>query len=81
VDKETEDYYNRFFDLFANDGWKQLVDELKVNAENINNVQALKDEQDMSIKKGQLMVLATLINLEVTINNAHEELVSDDQGL
>mgnify|MGYP003668542812 FL=1 len=81
MDKETEDYYNRFFDLFNNDGWKQLVEELKINAENINNVQALKDEQDMNIKKGQLMVLASLVNLEATINNAHEELVLNDKGL
>tara|TARA_R110000822_G_scaffold200107_2_gene337735 strand:- start:121 stop:366 length:246 start_codon:yes stop_codon:yes gene_type:complete len=81
VDKETEDYYNRFFDLFNNDGWKQLVEELKINAENINNVQALKDEQDMNIKKGQLMILASLVNLEATINNAHEELVLNDKGL
>lgn len=81
MDKETEDYYNRFFDLFNNDGWKQLVEELKINAENINNVQALKDEQDMNIKKGQLMILASLVNLEATINNAHEELVLNDKGL
>ena len=81
MDKPTEDYYNNYFNLFNNDGWKQLVEELKVNAENINNVQALKDEQDMNIKKGQLIILASLINLEVTINNAHEELVSNDQGL
>ena len=81
MDKPTEDYYNNYFNLFNNDGWKQLVEELTVNAVNIDNVQALKDKEDMNIKKGQLMVLASLINLETSINSTYEELTSDVESI
>tara|TARA_R110002153_G_scaffold260815_2_gene420997 strand:- start:1466 stop:1711 length:246 start_codon:yes stop_codon:yes gene_type:complete len=81
VDKPTEDYYNNYFNLFNNDGWKQLVEELTANAVNIDNVQALKDKEDMNIKKGQLMVLASLINLEASINSTYEELTSDVESI
>lgn len=50
MDKETEVYYNNYFDLFNNDGWKQLIGELTQNAVVINSVENLKDEQDMYVK-------------------------------
>jgi chaperonin cofactor prefoldin len=81
VDKELELYYNNYFDLFRNQGWKQLIDELKNNASVINNVEALKDEADMYFRKGQLQILASLVNLEDVINNAHEELNTDVEGI
>ena len=81
MDKELELYYNNYFDLFRNQGWKQLIDELKNNASVINNVEALKDEADMYFRKGQLQILASLVNLEDVINNAHEELNTDVEGI
>ena len=29
LDKETEEYYSKYFDLFRTDGWKQLIEELQ----------------------------------------------------
>lgn len=81
MDKELELYYNNYFDLFRNQGWKQLIDELKNNASVINSVEALKDESDMYFRKGQLQILASLINLEDVINNAHEELNTDVESI
>ena len=81
MDKELELYYNNYFDLFRNQGWKQLIDELKNNASVINSVEALKDEADMYFRKGQLQILASLLNLEDVINNAHEELNTDVESI
>lgn len=78
LDQETEQYYNKYFDLFNTDGWKQLIEELQQNALVINSVEATKDENDLYVRKGQLNVLAYLINFETTINTNYEELVSDD---
>jgi len=77
MNKETETYYNKYFDLFTNDGYKQLIEELKSNAVAINNVDAIKDEKDMYFRKGQLNVLALLINFETTIDNAFKEITAD----
>ena len=71
---ELETYYNTYFDLFRTDGWKQLIEELSNNAAVINSVEATKDNDDLYLRKGQLNVLAHVINLETIINNAFEDL-------
>jgi hypothetical protein len=78
IDKEVEEYYNKFFDLFMTDGWKQLIEELRQNALAINSVEATKDSNDLYIRKGQLMVLAHMLNLESTISTNFEELGKED---
>lgn len=78
MDKETEEYYNKYFDLFYNDGWKQLIEELKQNALSINSVEAVKDANDLYVRKGQLNVLAYLLNFESTLNTNFEELQKED---
>ena len=78
MDKETEEYFNTYFDLFRNDGWKLLVKELTANAMHINNVQVVKDADDMHFRKGQLDTLASIINLENTINTSYSEAKDDD---
>ena len=71
---ELETYYNAYFDLFRTDGWKQLIEDLKQNATAINSVEATKDVDDLYLRKGQLNVLAHIINLESVIENAFEEI-------
>jgi hypothetical protein len=78
IDQETEQYYNKYFDLFRTDGWKQLIEELTQNALVINSVEATKDVNDLYLRKGQLNVLAYLINFETTTNNNYEELTKSD---
>jgi len=70
---ELEKYYNTYFDLFLSEGWKQLIEELSQNAVVINSVEATKDVDDMYFRKGQLNVLAHVINLEAAVNNAFED--------
>ena len=78
LDRETEQYYNQFFDLFNNLGWKQLIEELQQNALVINSVEATKDKNDLYVRKGQLNVLSYILNFESTINNNYEELINND---
>jgi len=81
MDKQLEEYYNNYFDLFNNKGYKQLIEDLKANVVVINNVDAVKDESDMYFRKGQLNVLASLLNFETTINNAFEEINNDAEDI
>lgn len=77
---ELEKYYNIYFDLFRSEGWKQLIEELTQNAVVINSVEATKDVDDMYFRKGQLNVLAHVINLETAVNNGfdHQSKEQDD---
>ena len=81
LDQETEQYYNKYFDLFNTPGWKQLIEELQQNALVINSVEATKDQNDLYVRKGQLNVLAYILNFETTTNNNYEELTADDQSI
>ena len=74
MDQETQQYYDNYFTLFSTDGWKQLIEELKQNALVINSVEATKDVNDLYVRKGQLNVLAYLLNLEAATNTNYDEL-------
>lgn len=73
MDQETQQYYDAYFSLFITDGWKQLVQEFTNNAISINSVEATKDENDMYFRKGQLNILAHLLNLESIVTTNYEE--------
>ena len=73
MDQETQQYYDAYFSLFITDGWKQLVQEFTDNAVQINSIEAAKDANDMYFRKGQLNVLAHLLNLETIVKTNYEE--------
>ena len=73
VDQETQQYYDAYFSLFITDGWKQLIQEFTTNALSINSIEAAKDANDMNFRKGQLNILAHLLNLETIVNTNYEE--------
>ena len=81
MDKETEEYYSKYFDLFRTEGWKQLIEELRQNAMLINSVENTKDEEDLYIRKGQLKVLAYLLNFESSLETSFEELEKEDEDI
>ena len=78
VTKEDEDYYASFFEMFRSDGWKQLILELQTNANSINSVEATKDADDLYFRKGQINVLAYIINLEGSTLASFEELTDSN---
>ena len=81
MDKEVEEYYSKYFDLFRTEGWKQLIEELKQNAMLINSVENTKDSEDLFIRKGQLKVLAYLLNFENNMETSFSELEKENEGI
>ena len=81
LDKETEEYYSKYFDLFRTEGWEQLIEELKQNAMMINSVENTKDSEDLFICNGQLKVLAYLLNFENNMETSFAELEKENEGI
>ena len=79
MDQETQQYYDNYFSLFMTDGWKQLMQDFSNNAMQINSIEATKDADDMFFRKGQLNVLAHLINMENIVTNNYDELVKTEE--
>jgi|TARA_R100001198_G_C5187475_1_gene181509 hypothetical protein len=64
-------------DLFRSEGWKQLLDDLSSNAVMINSVEVTKDLEDLHFRKGQLSVIANILNLEAQIDTAEQQQLED----
>ncbi len=73
MDQETQQYYDNYFSLFLTDGWKQLMQDFNNNALSINSIEAAKDADDMFFRKGQLNVLAHLLNMETIVRTNYDE--------
>tara|TARA_R110002020_G_scaffold402209_1_gene612405 strand:+ start:5285 stop:5533 length:249 start_codon:yes stop_codon:yes gene_type:complete len=73
MDQETQQYYDAYFSLFITDGWKQLVQDFNNNVLQINSIEAAKDANDMFFRKGQLNILAHLVNMETIVTTNYEE--------
>ena len=73
ISKELELYYRNMYRMFASDGWKQLQEDLQNNATVINSVELTKDNDDLRFRKGQLDVIASLLNLEAQIEAAEAQ--------
>ena len=70
---ELEKYYRSFEEMFRSDGWKNLMEDIKGSADNVNSVEACKDDKDLYFRKGQLVVMANKLNLEAQIETAKEQ--------
>lgn len=82
VDKEFEKYYNAMTDLFGSAGWVYLKRDLEASAHSINSVEYTKDNEDLFLRKGQLLVLANILNLESqleTLRQQQEEAEKEEQ--
>ena len=73
TDVELEKYYRSFEEMFRSDGWKNLLQDLQGSANTVNSVEACKDDKDLYFRKGQLNVLAHLLNMETIVKTNYEE--------
>ena len=79
IDKELDLYHRNIRDMFGSPGWKQLMEDLKSNAMVINSVEAAKDNEDLYFRKGQLAIIANLLNLEAQIDATEAEALKEDE--
>lgn len=73
MDNELETYYDNYNRLFKSDGFKQLIEALLNETQQIANIQAIQDEKDLFYRKGQLAAYATILNLESTIEAMRDQ--------
>ena len=73
MDKELQDYYDNYFDLFASKGWKQFIEDMTSNKEVLSDMMTVKDADELFFRKGQLHVLNTMLKFKETIETTYEE--------
>ena len=77
-DSQLEEYFNDVYGLVTTKGWKTLVSDIKADAVNINTVELTKDNNDLQFRKGQLNVMAHIINFETSVRTAHDNALADE---
>jgi len=70
---------NRSFEeMFRTEGWKNLLEDLKNNGFQVNNLDACKDLKDLHFRKGQLSIISSLLNLEEGLKTAKEQVEQEE---
>jgi len=79
IDPKLELYYRNMREMFRSEGWKQLLEDLNSNAVLINSVELTKDVEDLRFRKGQLSIIANILNLEAQLDTAEQQQLEDAQ--
>ena len=74
VDDQTKKFYRDRTDLVEQDGWRDLIEELKNLEELYNKLDSIESEKDLWFAKGQLSIIRQILSLEDTTKRAVEEL-------
>lgn len=76
--KELENYYGNFLELFLLPGWKQLQEQLRQTAESLNDVSTIRDQRDLDFRQGQLKTITTLLAFQVTVEQTLTSIETED---
>lgn len=60
-------------EMFRSEGWEYFLNDIKGGVPNVNSVEAAKDVNDLFFRKGQLAVMANILNLEAQLDSVIEE--------
>ena len=71
---DDEQFYKNRLALCEQDGWRDLVAELKNLEDQYNNLDSIESEKDLWYARGQLSILRQVIALEDTAKITVEEL-------
>ena len=72
--QEDKQFYHNRINLIEQDGWRDLIQELKNLEDLTNNLDSVESEKDLWFARGQLSILRQIIGLEDTTKAAAEEL-------
>lgn len=68
---EEEKYYERYFDLFLSDGWKQFINDITETLDT-HRIEDIKDSDHLAYLKGERAVLLKMQSFETAIKNNYD---------
>ena len=71
---ELQKYYEARFDLFAQQGWLDLMEDIDVMLDAMNNVSTIADEKSLQFRKGEISILTWLKTLKAVREMAYEDM-------
>lgn len=77
MDKELEQYYESYLDLFMTEGWKNFVEDFQLAASELSNIRRVSSLEEMKFIQGKLEVIDNILNFETNIKNTFESYQDD----
>jgi hypothetical protein len=71
---ELQKYYSDRFDMFSQQGWIDLMQDVDKMLESMNNVSTISDEKSLQFRKGEISMLVWLQTLKWVSERAYEDL-------
>jgi hypothetical protein len=78
IDKELQRYYEARFDMMAQPGWKDLMEDLQKMTDQYSDIRNTSGSFNIEFRKGQVDILDYLLNLKQLSERAWEELNEKD---
>ncbi len=77
MDVEDGEYCKLLLDLTSHDGWKLLTSDFERDFNTINSVAATGDNDDLNFRKGQLNIIASMLNLRERVIELSDRIESN----
>ena len=74
MDKQLEDYYKARFEMFSEQGWRDLIEDIDSMIKSTDTLSGIDDEKKLNFRKGELSILNWLKGLEAMSEAAFKEL-------
>jgi len=74
MEPNLQKYYEDRFDLFAHQGWIDLIEDIDNMLDALNNVSTIADEKSLQFRKGEISILTWLKTLKKVSEDAYEDL-------
>ncbi len=74
MDRQLQEYYESRFDMFATQGWKDLMDDVRDMLKATDRISAAKDNEDFLFKKGEVSMMNWLLSIQSVSEETYEEL-------
>jgi hypothetical protein len=72
-DQQFEEYTRSMKEMFRSKGWEYFINDIRNGVPNVNSVEVTKDAEDLFFRKGQLAVMANILNLEAQLDGVIEQ--------
>lgn len=77
MDNELKKYYAARFDMFASQGWRDLVEDIDERIDSISSIKAVKDIEQLRVRQGELEALEWLKSLPELSNEVYKQLTEN----
>lgn len=75
MNEELKKYYSARFDMFASQGWRDLLEDIDERIAAISSIMAVKDIEQLRTRQGELETLEWLKSLPQLSRDVYEELM------